>query len=146
MARKTGEASDSTLASTAERRAAARRAVEYSMRIDPQPRGHEDWEEAAEEAEFWRLQHRAAVNRRYAVPQMPAHDCAEGLLAEIAESERRAPELLLAIRCWIVVARAKPPKSVRKSIEAWLRRECSDLGVREIQRIASVVNWSRKRR
>ena len=146
MAQKAGEASDSTLASTAARRTAARRAVEYSMRIDPQPRGHEDWEEAAEEAEFWRLQHRAAVNRRYAVPQMPAHDCAEGLLAEIDESPHRSAELLLAVKCWIAIARRRPTQSVKKSIEAWLRRECPDLGVREVQRIASVVNWSRKRR
>lgn len=126
--------------------AEARRAVEYAMRIDPRPRTHEDWAAAAEEAEFWRLRHREAVNHRYAEPQVPAHDCAEGLRAEIEGSPHRSAELLLAVRCWIAVARRSAPQSVKKAIEAWLRRECPDLGVREIQRIASVVNWSRKRR
>ena len=130
----------------AKRRAAARRAVEYALRIDPRQRTHDDWAEAAEEAEFWRLRHREAVGHRYAEPQIPAHDCAEGLLAEVEDSPHRSAELLLAVRCWIAVARGAAPRSVRKTIEAWLRRECPDLGVREVQRIASVVNWSRKRR
>jgi hypothetical protein len=114
--------------------------------MDPRQRTHDDWAEAAEEAEFWRLRHREAANHRYGEPQVPAHDCAEGLLAEIEESPHRSAELLLALRCWIEVARQPSPRSVKKAIEAWLRRECPDLGVREGQRISSVVNWSRKRR
>ena len=114
--------------------------------MDPRQRTHDDWAEAAEEAEFWRLRHREAANHRYGEPQVPTHDCAEGLLAEIEESPHRSAELLLALRCWIEVARQPSPRSVKKAIEAWLRRECPDLGVREGQRISSVVNWSRKRR